>query len=77
MRMLAGRVSPYNKYILKYIRENMIDDGAAAGQYKPDFDLKNPPWSKLGRWGEAHKFIINYFKNYKVSVIINCVVAFI
>ncbi|XP_069184283.1 uncharacterized protein [Procambarus clarkii] len=48
-----------------HIRKVWVDEPAPPGLYKPDFSLDNPPWSALSNWGEAYKFVNNYFKNYE------------
>ena len=66
---MAGRVSSYNKQLLDYVRANLLDPPAPKGSYKPDFDIKNPPWSKLGSWGTVYKNLQGYFAQYEVMQI--------
>ncbi|XP_037786328.1 uncharacterized protein LOC119582162 [Penaeus monodon] len=50
---------------IKHIRNHWVDEGSPPGTYAPSFPIENPPWSNMGNWGEAYKFINDYFKSYK------------
>ncbi|XP_047493582.1 uncharacterized protein LOC125042159 [Penaeus chinensis] len=50
---------------IKHIRKHWVDEGSTPGTYVPSFPIETPPWSNMGNWGEAYKFINNYFKPYK------------
>ncbi|XP_042243192.1 uncharacterized protein LOC121880158 [Homarus americanus] len=63
--MLKSPLKSFDKDVIQHIRDYWLDPPAPRGSYKPDFPLENPPWSTVGNWAEAYKFINDYFKNYK------------
>ncbi|XP_071515864.1 uncharacterized protein [Panulirus ornatus] len=65
MRLLRGPIKSLDKETILHIRNHWLDPPAPRGTYKPGFSLDNPPWATMGNWGEAQKFVNNYFKNYK------------
>ncbi|XP_076057647.1 uncharacterized protein LOC143035051 [Oratosquilla oratoria] len=64
---IDNRVSPYDTDVLNYVRAHWLDPPAPRGSYKAanGLDLVNPPWASFNKWGEAHEFLITYFKKYQ------------
>lgn len=65
--MLAAPLASLDRDAVLYIRDYWLDPPAPRGTYQKTFPLDQPPWASMGSWGEAHKFIIDYFKKYKVG----------
>lgn len=59
--------------VIHFIREYYVDPPNPKGTYKFDFEITRPPWKSLGKWGEAYKFIIEYFTFYKVRLFDICI----
>jgi len=69
--MMSSRLSPYNRFVLAYLRSHMLEAGAPHGSYKPPHDILHPPWGKLGKWSQQYEFLQDYFgsryKNQSIS----------
>ncbi|XP_050688831.1 uncharacterized protein LOC126981553 [Eriocheir sinensis] len=63
--VLAAPLTSLDRDVILHIKERWLDPPAPRGAYKPSFPLDQPPWASLGSWGEAYKFINDYFKQYK------------
>ncbi|XP_050688847.1 uncharacterized protein LOC126981554 [Eriocheir sinensis] len=63
--VLAAQLGSLDRDVILHIKERWLDPPAPRGAYKPSFPLDQPPWASLGSWGEAYKFINDYFKQYK------------
>ena len=61
-------LAPLDIDVIQFIKNYYVDPPFPKGSYKPDFDMANPPWGKLGKWGEALAFVRRYFENYNVSI---------
>jgi len=64
-QVLNGPLHSMDKDIVNHIRDYWVDPPATKGTYKPTFNLENPPWATMGKWGEANKMLIDYFKGMK------------
>ncbi|KAK7076077.1 hypothetical protein SK128_025798, partial [Halocaridina rubra] len=62
---LLKPISSLDKYAIDHIQQYWIDPPAPKGEFKPSFPLTKPPWNTMGNWGDAYKFINDYFKNYQ------------
>ena len=58
--------SSINKYVVQHIEDYWLDPPAPNNSFTGKYSLENPPWAKIGRWGDAQEFLINYFKNFPV-----------
>ncbi|XP_042889229.1 uncharacterized protein LOC122264423 [Penaeus japonicus] len=63
-KLLEGPIKSLDLSAIKHIRKYWVDEGSPPGTYAPPFPIENPPWVNMGNWGEAYKFINNYFKGY-------------
>ncbi|XP_071514231.1 uncharacterized protein [Panulirus ornatus] len=65
INLLKGPVRSLDRQAIGYIRKYWVDAPAPQGTYKPDFPLDNPPWSTMGSWGAAYKFVNDFFRDHK------------
>ncbi|XP_045138160.1 uncharacterized protein LOC123520189 [Portunus trituberculatus] len=63
--LLEGPLPSLDRDAIFHIRNYWVDPPAPRGAYKPSFPVEKPPWGTMGNWGEAYKFINNYFSNYQ------------
>ncbi|KAG0725831.1 Xylosyltransferase 1 [Chionoecetes opilio] len=63
--VMTAPIASLDRDVILHIRNYWLDPPAPPGAYKPSFPLEEPPWSTMGNWGEAYKFINKYFKSYE------------
>ena len=67
--LLKQQPAKITKYLAQHIEDYWLDPAAPKNSFIANYNLENPPWAKIGRWGDAQEFLIKYFDGFQVNLL--------